>query len=266
VLEPVVTILKERWPRLEIDPRSWLVGLKLAEHDRRLPHLSDLYLAHCCSFSNPVAVEYFEREFLTRAMTQLGSVRLDSLTQGDVHSEVRDLVLLPPSGRRGRLAEYQGLGPLLGWVKVVATRVALRRKQPEKEVLAAAGDSSVLVAGDLELDWVKRQHEALFRRALREALKTLQTHDVALLRLHYGEHVSMEALGAMYRVHRSSVSRAIQKARTQIADFVYATVKAELRIIDNELDSLMTLFQSRLENSLAGWLARSPLEDREEKL
>jgi RNA polymerase sigma-70 factor (ECF subfamily) len=76
-----------------------------------------------------------------------------------------------------------------------------------------------------------------------------------VLRLHLVEGLALERIGAMYRTHKSTVSRWLARARQQVLEGTRARLAERLRLSPDELHSLLRDVPGQLELSLPALLA-----------
>jgi RNA polymerase sigma-70 factor (ECF subfamily) len=228
----------------------------------------DLYLACACASGDPRALALFDRHYLAvveRAVTRRGA----SPTQtADLQQVVRERLLLPRPATaeqpgRPRIAEYSGRGNLRAWVRVVATREALRllgRRQ--REVPADDDELSARLTPDAgpELGYLKQLYREEFRQAFAEAVAALTDRERMLLRQHALDGLSIDRLADFYGVHRATTARWVEAARKSVLTRTRRALGQRLHVPAAELDSIMRLIHSRLDVTLAG-LLRAPGDD-----
>ena len=151
-----------------------------------------------------------------------------------------------------KIVGYAGRGTLHGLVKVVATRTALsllRRRGVE-----SPGDEALLdVEGeaDPELSFLKAHYRAAFRAAFEEAVHALAPRERNLLRLHCLRNVTLEALAAMYGVHRATIVRQLAKIRDELDRLTRKGLRERLGGADaREIAEVMELVRSRFDVSV----------------
>ncbi len=101
-----------------------------------------------------------------------------------------------------------------------------------------------------ELAAIKSRHLAECNRAVAAALATLEQRERLLLRLSCVERLSVDGIGAMFHVGRSTAARWVSRARERLHEEVLAKVRAELGIGSNEVSSVIRLMRSQLDISL----------------
>lgn len=231
----------------ESDPLGALAGV----------HADDLFLACAAAAGDGVAVGQIDRRLRAQTAAVARSLGESRGFAEDLESDLRDHVLAPREGAAPRVGSYSGLGPLDGWLRVTATREALRlRKRVARSGGGGGDDEMADVPGVVapELDYLKAAYRDHFRHAFRDALKGLDDRQRNLLRLHYGDGVGVERLGQMYRVHFSTVSRWISAARHQLFDATREAVRSRLGVSDEEFSQIMDLIRSHLDVTISIFL------------
>jgi RNA polymerase sigma-70 factor (ECF subfamily) len=104
------------------------------------------------------------------------------------------------------------------------------------------------VAGgdDLELDYLKRRYLHDFEGALRDAFAALPERDRAVNRYYYGHGLGIDAIGAIYRVHRSTAARWVNGATDSLILGTRRLLMDRLGANRSEVSSIVRLLQSRL--------------------
>ncbi|MGZ3440355.1 MAG: sigma factor-like helix-turn-helix DNA-binding protein, partial [Polyangia bacterium] len=111
--------------------------------------------------------------------------------------------------------------------------------------------------GSPELDYVKDRYRPQFKAAFQEALRGLDAEQRNVLRLHVVEGLNIDEIGALFKVHRSTVARWIAGARQQVLADARARLRAELGLSAGEFDSLAGVVRSQLDLSVAKILVKS---------
>ncbi|XXF78241.1 sigma-70 family RNA polymerase sigma factor [Myxococcaceae bacterium GXIMD 01537] len=234
--------LAERLPS-QVPPTEALAGT----------HVADLYLACACAHGLPAAHAALEAHVLSKVGAAVARVERSAEGQAEVRQRLRQTLLTPEAGRAPKVASYQGQGPLEAWVRVAAVRLALnlRRAEERRErAEEAALSEGAVPAGDLEADYLRRQHRADFQEALSEALAALPVRDRTVLRLHVVEGLSLERIGVLYQTHKSTVSRQLARAREEVMARARERLAERLRLSPTELHSLLRAVRDELDLSL----------------
>ncbi len=161
-------------------------------------------------------------------------------------------------GKRAKLADYSGRGDLRGWLRVTATRAAVKLSQrTAKRPTVSDERLAELPSGgaDADLQYLKALYGAAFRDAFREALEGLETRDKNILRQHFLEGMTIDDLGATYKVHRATAARWIQSARESLLRRTREAFSKSAHLRPAECDSVIRLLESRIDVTLQRLLA-----------
>ena len=253
------------WPDLQIDAKDLVefVGRGLSEDlaEAALDGLrpTDLYLACACAKNAPGAVAAFDRDFMREVDIALARMRIGSAKLNDVKQLVRQRLFVgggtsgvPTSA--GKISEYGGRGDLRRWVRSVAVRTCLNElRKGKREVLV---DDDHLIAqhatsgDDPEVDYMKRTYSEQFKQAFGESLSKLGAREQTLLRYHHVDGLNIDEIGAIYRVHRVTAFRWLEKAKEQLVRTTLETLRARLKLPAAELDSVLRMIRSQIHLSL----------------
>jgi RNA polymerase sigma-70 factor (ECF subfamily) len=176
-------------------------------------HAADLWLAATCARGVPGAAAVLDREFISGldgVLSRAGAEARDELRQ-----RVREKLLVSSDNAPPRIAEYRGRGPLLGWLKVVGSRVALDWLRARDSVGAGEDELLGLPSAEAgpELMHLRDRYRDEFRVALAEASKELGPRARNVLRLHYVDGLTLEQIATVHRVHRLTAVRWVKDAR-----------------------------------------------------
>jgi RNA polymerase sigma-70 factor, ECF subfamily len=264
-----------RWPDVALPPESFArhlaraagagAGDPLAALVR--VHAVDLYLAAACAEGVPGAVARFEAQHLAGLGAALaGAVRVSAAEVDELRQRLRIKLLVgePERARPPLVATYAARGPLAAWVRVAAVREALSLVRDEgigaRASLRAAREadgSGAARAADPELAVMKGRYRRDFEAAFAGALRGIPDRERALLRLHTLGGLSLEKIGAIYAVDRSTVSRWLADARRALLDGTERGLRESLGLAPPEVESIARLLASQLEIDLPELLRTS---------
>lgn len=253
----IVGSIQERWPQLQLDGAAF--GAFLSEravegHGLASLHLEDLFLAWACLDGQRDAIAAFER--FTRPLIAL-AVRRDARDTDELIHQVHIKLLVAEGGRAPRLADYTGVGPLKAFVMVMAMRcLADTRRSEERRREEHVGDGWLELASiagsstgpESRMQWAELEPHAA--RAVNDAMAALTVRQRTMLRLHYVEGISAEALGRMYGVHRATTTRWLVDARERVLELVQQQLRTSLELSTASLASLNQTLVGGLELSL----------------
>jgi len=222
-------------------------------------NLADLFLACAAGHGDRTAIQVLEEQVIGPAR---GSVRrLDARPElvDDVMQELRARLLLPPEPR---ILKYGGRGPLLAWVRVAATRIAIDNLRAVRDVVGReAADPDALEQVDFgpEVQLLRASYREAFQEAIAAAIAALSPQDRSLLRRHLIDHMTLEEMAAPYAVHPATVARRLMGLREDIARAVRDHLAVRRRAQDGatSLESLAQAIRSELYISLAPLLGRA---------
>jgi RNA polymerase sigma-70 factor (ECF subfamily) len=220
---------------------------------------ADLYLACACARQVPGAIAAFDRDYMREVDVALARMRIGPPRLHDVKQLVRQRLFVAggtaaqPTGP-GKIAEYAGRGDLRRWVRSVAVRTCLNElRKGRREILV---DDEQLIAqhaiapDDPEIEYMKRTYAHEFRAAFGDALAQLGARDQTLLRYHHVDGLNIDEIGAIYRIHRVTAFRWIEKAKELLARSTLELLRGRLRLPASELDSVLRMIRSQIHLSL----------------
>jgi RNA polymerase sigma-70 factor (ECF subfamily) len=248
-LAGMVRAAETRWPAIRLDAAQFvahLVPLVFNEDDVTTAlgklHGDDLYLACACLGGNAAATAIFEAEYLQPLRLPHMHAAASSDLVDEIRQRLREKVLA-----QGRIRGYSGKGPLGGWLRVAATRLALdlesdARRRQRVESLPEEDVPSLPPEQQLMRDRYREPIEAAFQHAF----EGLDDEQRRLLRLHYIDGVSLQDIGTALGVDRSTASRRVAAARDQLLESVRRELGAALQLTPASVDTLVQALKSQL--------------------
>jgi RNA polymerase sigma-70 factor (ECF subfamily) len=137
----------------------------------------------------------------------------------------------------------------------MAARQAVQRQCRGRRELPVLDDERLrfaVVSGTAELERAKQKYREEFKRAFEGALRTLSDRERTLLRQHHVDGLTIDEIGALYRVHRSTAGRLLTRARVVVLDATRLGMMSELGVAADDLDSIIRMIRSQIEISLRG--------------
>ena len=203
----------------------------------------------------------------------LARMRLPAARTSDVKQLVRQRLFVTDTplvvggvSFHGKIAEYAGRGDLRRWVRSVAVRTCLNELRRGKNEILTDDDQLIArlpVGGDdPELAYMKRTYAGEFKAAFAEALTQLGPREQTLLRYHHVDSLNIDEIGAIYRVHRVTAFRWLEKAKAQLVEATLTSLRTRLRVSAGELESVLRLIRSQVHLSLIRHLG-GPTDDVE---
>ena len=253
------------WPDVSLAPEAFAAhvadcvrGTSDAADAISTLHAADLFLACACSCGVAAALIVFDRSQISRVPGLVRRFDSSSAFADDVAQSIREMFLIPTKGGRSRMAEYSGRGALANWFRIIAVRAALRLRRERRAGVFEDDEREPQDAGaaDPELDYLKFRYRSVYEEALRNALASLPDRDALLLKLHYLDGLSIDRIGALYGIHRSTVARWRSNIRRRILASTREQLQRQLSLTESEFDSLLGLVRSQLVLSLRSALRR----------
>jgi RNA polymerase sigma-70 factor (ECF subfamily) len=253
------------WPQLHVDAvdvvsfvaRQVTPDLAEAALDGLRP--ADLYLAAGCARQLPQALAAFDRDYMREVEIALARMRIPAPRVADVKQLVRQRLFVgggtagaPTSA--GKISEYGGRGDLRRWVRSVAVRTCLNELRKGKREILVDDDQLIaqhaIAADDPEVEYMKRTYASEFKAAFAEALGKLGAREQTLLRYHHVDGLNIDEIGAIYRVHRVTAFRWLEKAKEILVRGTLETLRGRLKLPTDELDSVLRMIRSQIHLSL----------------
>ena len=260
------------WPELAVDASDVVafIGRQVTGDlaDTALDGLrpADLYLACGCARGITAAIAAFDRDYIREVDVALSRMRIGAPRLADVKQLVRQRLFVggganpaatpPPLPRfgAGKIVEYGGRGDLRRWVRSVAVRTCLNELRKGKREILVDDDHLIaqhaIAADDPEVEYMKRTYASEFKAAFSEALKQLAPREQTLLRYHHVDGLNIDEIGAIYRIHRVTAFRWLEKAKEQLVRGTLDLLRARLRLPAAELDSVLRMIRSQIHLSL----------------
>jgi RNA polymerase sigma-70 factor (ECF subfamily) len=214
----------------------------------------DLYLTCACVRGDPQA----HAALWSRYAPEIDAALRRRGVPADQCDDIKQEVYLKLLGRQGggepKIATYSSKSALRTWLCVVAVRDAyahLQRRDPARWAADSGTDELAGPTGDPELDYLKQAYGAEFREAVREALAALSPKERNLLRYQAVEGLSIDEIGALYRVHRATAARWLAAVRQRISEQSREALVRKLGIDEAQLRSIQLLVASQLDVSLS---------------
>jgi len=249
---------RKAWPSVHVDLaefRAFVVQRWTELTDESEVAFSDLYLTCGCSLARSAAFVAFEQAY--RAEIDAVVKRLGPLAPpvDDARQLIHERIL---TGPKPKILEFRGRGSLKSWVRVVALRALLNHRQRIDERVPVDDDSDIErllpASDDPELELMRRHYAEEVRATLRECIAQLDARERTLLRLAFIEGATVDAIGALYAVHRATAARWVQSAHRVLTTRVHRRLRERLRIDSDELESVLRLLSSAFDTSLSRYL------------
>jgi RNA polymerase sigma-70 factor (ECF subfamily) len=162
--------------------------------------------------------------------------------------------------RLPRILQYEGRGPLDGWLRVAVNRELLsdlRRGVRETEL-----DDVLLAspAADPEMELLRRRHlehfRAVFKEVVARELAALGPEQRNLLRWHLVDDISLRKIAILRGTNVSAVAREFARLRASVMASVQLALRERTGLPAPDVDAIITALASRISLSIGAILGR----------
>jgi RNA polymerase sigma-70 factor, ECF subfamily len=266
-LTNALTMASTAWPNVNVDGDAWvrsLAELAPTPLDPLKPLgeilVADHYLAFACAAGDSVAVAECDAILVREAGFAADGTKVHASVRDEATQIVRTQLLAPREGKPAAIGDYAGRGALRSWLRVCVSRELVRlakaqqRSEPLEEHLIA--DSGY--GDDPALEELKAKYRAELADAFRTALTELPARERTLLRYQLIDGLTIDEIGAIFRVHRATAARWIAKIRDDLVTRTREMMAESLGVDTSEAASIVRLVQSQLDVSVIRHLGPPP--------
>ena len=242
------------WPGLDVPEPAFREHASRCRADHASTVHPDLYLA--CAATLGIAAAH-------AAIDRLAAPMLDRLARrwrarvdpAELAQTLRIRLFVGTTETPARIASYSGQGALLGWLRVIAARVAVdlsrgAKDESDEALLGLVSDEQP------ELGYMKHEVRAAFKAAFTNALSALPGADRTLLRLRFVDGLQLDEVAAIVGVHRVTVSKSLARIRDELSAALARDLAERLR--DEDVADALELVRSRLTLSFERLLIPDP--------
>jgi RNA polymerase sigma-70 factor (ECF subfamily) len=246
-IERIVCDARKRWTGIRCGAGEFLEHLALLDGGTgdldRFGH--ELFLACACCRYDASALRVLNSDYIARLPRKFLTFPSGSDFADDVIQELRQRLLLPPEPR---LSRYTATGPLLRWLNVVASRLAidLRRSIRRDEREGPSFAIAHMVHPSVDTAEVQRYAPAI-GATIRQAFLRLTWEERNLLRLYHLQGISLDRLASLNGVHRATVARWLSEIRHRLLVAVEAEVSARHKLTRSELLTVLRGVQAHID-------------------
>lgn len=254
----VVDAGRAAWPSVQLAPATFVAHLAervLSEPTRHADlsavRAADLYVACACGVGDEQAIAALDERAFGSIRDSLRKMRLSPEQIDDVLQSLRRVLFAGDEVSPPRIREYSGSGDLMGWLRVSATRSALKTiRRDNREVPAALALEETATDADPELHYMKALYRDAFKSAFQAALDSLTAREKNLLRQHVVDELSIDDLGRLYQVHRATAARWLAAARELLLSRTRTFFMERARVSGAECESVLRMVQSQLDATI----------------
>lgn len=266
LLQELLACGRAAWPSVDVPGEAFMHHLAAvcapdedAVERLRALKAEDIYLACACALGVPAALAALDNLYLSQVKVFLGRTKSTPDFVDEVRQALRVKLLVGSGGAPPKITEYSGRGSLTSWLRVVAIRVAadLQRGADARPHDDEAAAEALADDWDPEFSYLKERYRVEFKEAFQVAFAQLTSKQRNVLRLHVVDGLSIDQIGVILRVHRSTAARWIASTREGILAHAQRVLEERLRLRPGEFESFARLLNSQLDLSVARLLKSS---------
>lgn len=271
-LEALLATGRAHWPTVRVDPAAFMAFVaerlpaeRAAAEALATMRAPELYLTCACTGGSSAALRAFDSHYIGEVELALRRMRVTASQVDEIQQMVRHKLFVGQDGKSGKIADYSGRGDLRRWVRSIAVRTYLNELRRGQRMVPMADDqllhSMSTTEDDPELRYMKERYQSEFRDAFVRAVQTLDDRQQTLLRYHHVDGLNIDEIGSIYRVHRVTAYRWLEKAREALVQQVQRLLAAQLQVEKREFESILRMIRSQLHLSLVRYLGQPDPED-----
>lgn len=262
-IAPVLAEARRQWPGLKVDDRVFAGFLWARRPEQAEPatldwlaelETKDLYLVCAALAGDARALGLLEELAGPLAREVADRNAWCGVTGMELRSHLLASLLVAEAGREPRLSQYSGRGPLAGFLRVCAVRLAINSAAGQSRHVALddtdLAERAVRAEGDEELSRIKQIYRPAFEAAMREALQALPARERNLLKLHHVERLPCERIARLYGVHTSTLWRWLDRTYRDLRQDILRRLAGRLGADVGDAESILRLVSSQLDDSL----------------
>ncbi len=255
------------WPAIAVPPTVFRAHVR-RHLDDTVPatpqvaalNCAELWLACGGGLGLRAATEALVAAHQAAMVAAVQRLEFDDAAARDVVQDVLAHLLTSSPGQAPRILDYGGHGSLRTWLRVIALRAGIDVRRKVRH--AVEFDDDVLlglavpdVPADVALD--RRALVATLKQSLHAALAALTPRQRTLLRQQLLDGLTIDDLGALYRVHRVTAARWLVTARETLWRATVRGLRAATQLSATQVDWFITDARSALDLSLERVLGAS---------
>jgi RNA polymerase sigma-70 factor, ECF subfamily len=263
------------WPGIDLDPsRYWVFLARRLPSDLDLPDAlesiktTDLYLVCACLEGIPEAQKAFLEYSLPVVKRAISRIDPSGSLDDEVLQGLLERLFTSREDQEPKLGQYNGRSTLAVWVRVSAARQALNLVRSVRRERPLNGNTllALVSAENQEMSYFKSLYQDEFKKAFHQVLARLTQRERNLLTCQLVEGLSMEQIGELYRVNRSTVSRWLSGVRKRLQQETRQALMDRLAIETEEFESIMKLIMSRFDASVVRVLAQDETPETDQPI
>jgi RNA polymerase sigma-70 factor, ECF subfamily len=259
VLDAALVAAREVWPGVAVDAPAWVRALAAISPQPLVPDqplgailVADHYVAFACAAGDPTAIAACDAILVREAGFAAEGTRMHPSVRDEAIQIIREQLFVARPDKPPAIGGYSGRGPLRAWMRVSISRelVRIAKAQQKSAPLEEKLIADPVFIEDPVLEELKLKYREQLAAAFREALAQLPARERTLLRYQVIDGLTIDDIGAIFKVHRATAARWIAKIRDDIVERTRATLAQALGVDTEEAASIVRLVQSQLDVSV----------------
>ena len=250
---------RQSWPRIQLDREHFVRHcdrvLGDAPASAWAAHGAELYLCCASAAADVAAQSVLSTQYMSRLERQLSESNDDAELVQEALQALRIKLLVGADPKIGRFAAR---GPLGHWLRAAAKRTLLdvvRARRAQRQAEREAPVRDWFHEPDLVAAIGTARYAQTFLDGLRHSISALDEQDRSLIKQAVVDGSTIDVLGVIHAIHRSTASRRLQRIRQGIALAVRRQLKARHQLSDGDIDELASDLCEWLQPSLRALLA-----------
>ncbi len=246
-------------PRITASPKTWALrlqrlfelmpGVGWVEALDRIDAGEHLLVAGLAD-GDPAAVTAFETIYMPEVDRVLRRYSLDADARTEYRQRARIRMLVGDPPKPARIQEFRGRGQLSAWVRTVTARMVLNAQRDSRKHETDEG-LEALISPAVQFRRRDAAWRSKFQDLLRQSFRKLTRQERTILRMRYLDNLPAAALARAFKVHESTMSRWLARARDNLRATLEGNAIAELGDKDRA-EELLALLDSHIDLSLQG--------------
>jgi RNA polymerase sigma-70 factor len=243
---------RARWTGVEVDEAKYRTFVDERGGDVANAAGDELYLVCACASGDAAAIRLFEQTYFDEVERILRKERKPEL-RDELEQQLRMKLFVSRDGRDRAIDSFGGRGPLRRWFRMICARTLINlATRGGPEIPASDEFIADMIGGDSdpELEYIKTTYRRAFREAFDASFAGLDPQSQSLLRAAFRDNLTVDAMGSIHGVHRSTVARWVVRAHRDLVRAIRSRLMTELRMSRSEVDSMFQLIFSRMDITL----------------
>lgn len=204
-------------------------------------HTDDLYIATACAQGSEGAWRKFDAEYREDLNHVCRYLRYS--VSPDLAQTLWSDLFLPDRSGQSRIASYDGRSSLGTWLHVIVTHRVINDLRRKSNTLQRLNLVPELVdhraLSNIEAWPHSQRYEAMIKKCLEAACKTLSSQEKLILLSRYDEGLRLGEIACLLHVHQSTVTRQLERMLKKLGNEVRARLSKEYLLNQAEIDECL---------------------------